>query len=121
MPNVIVSVSYDVSRNSGFLGAYGVSFADSERPVTGTLRQNGDTYNNVVHYSGVFATEADATRAVLGYVNTPCSVLAITDAMSDGTMIRLLPLSKRLPARDGVMVRLLGRRTPAGTYVSDRL
>lgn len=121
MQNVLVSVSYSTSRNSRHIGSYRVEIGSTDEPITDALRSDPEVYNDTAWCRGVFGREADAVRSVLGYINAPCSLIEISDALSSDKVVRLVPIDERHPQRNGVSIRLLGRRTTRGIYVADPL
>jgi hypothetical protein len=115
MPNILASIQYNTSVNKILLRAYKVSMSDTDLTPTDRLCQHGPVYNNIVTDTGVFSTLQDAVRAILGYVDVPCSLL-----QTDGATLHLVTpgkhsvaLAKRLGAT------LLGRRSRRGTWIRE--
>lgn len=119
MQNVLVSVRYDTARSSKDPASYSVSYIATNRQVTEVLRQKGEVFNDLVTYEGIFASEAEATRAVLGYLNCFCSIMEVSDVLSGTKRIAIAALADKLPPT-GQRFRLLGRRTRHGTFIAER-
>ena len=108
-----VRISHKTDRAG--LSGYSVELYDADGAPY-ALRQSGAVENDVVSYSGVFATDDDALRAALDYL--PRCLIVRVDS-PHGSEYRVVPVGwqrgRRLPGFASFTV--LAGRSEAGTFI----
>lgn len=115
--NTSLHISYDISRNSKAASSYQIALAETPNTVTGALERSGATYNNVVRYAGVFATQSKAIEAAFGYIDGSVRVVELN--CGGDLRVVLQPSTGKLPKLDEfTTAKILGSRTQRGTFIA---
>lgn len=115
--NTSIHISYDTSRNSHAASSYTLDMAQTDDLVTDRLIKQGGTYNSVVIYRGVFATQPKAVEAALAYIDGSVRLVELNSA--GDIRVVLQPATAKMPKLDGfTTARVLGSRTQHGTFVA---
>ena len=123
MPNIAVTLSYNVMSPKRRLGSYNLHMTETDASVTNALRQDGPCINSVVFDVGIYASLDDAISAVFAYVEAPCSIVRevalVPDMDGDGAVERVRYLLREANARSaqelGWSQKVLRRNRPAGS------
>ena len=116
MTNYTLTIHYNTTISAHSLAAYRVSIEPTTEAPTGKLSQRGPVFNNVLITRGTFANLSDATKALLGYVNTSCVVVECSDPISSA--VKLVRHGKLPRTGEFTTARVLGSRTRKGEYIA---
>lgn len=117
--NTILRISYNTSRNSRAASSYTLSMAETDQPITSRLVQQGATFNNLVRYTGVFATQRQAVVAALDYIDAVAVRLVEINRAGEVSVV-LQNAHRPAPKADEftLSARVLGSKNARGVFVA---
>lgn len=83
MANFRALVSYNISRPHRLAASYTASIGETDKPVTGALKDSGPVFNDVLHCEGVFPDLVSAKVAVLRWMDCPARFVRVTFRVTD--------------------------------------